>query len=108
MPDAETLVYQTLKHLGGITAWAFDAQCEWPFVEDRVGIQVDVRASSKKRARDRAYEARQLLLRLPLDVTNSVTRVEVVGGPFFLADEDGAPRYVIRTVVAVRAMRGIG
>ena len=105
-PDVEALAYQTLKSLGGITVWAIDAQSPWPHVEDIVGLQVDVRASTKKRARDRAYQARQLLLRLPFDSANTVGRCEVDGGPFWLPDEDGAPRYVLRTSIAVRAMRG--
>jgi hypothetical protein len=107
-PDVEAIAYAALKDLGGITLWAYDSQLPWPQVEDVVGIQVDVRASSKKRARDRAYEARQRLVRLPFDPTSLVGRCDVEMGPMWAPDEDGAPRYVIRTSIAVRAMRGIG
>ena len=105
-PDVEALAYTLLKDLGGINVFAYDASTPWPNVTDIVSVQVDVRASNKKRARDRAYEARQRLLRLPFDGTNSVSRVEVTSGPAWLPDEDGAPRYVISTNIAVRAMRG--
>jgi hypothetical protein len=106
-PDVEALAYALLSPLGGIHVFAYDAQSPWPFIEEMVALQIDVRASSKKRARDRAYEARRLLLRLPLDVTNRVTHVEVVGGPSFIPDEDGAPRYTIRTVIGAKALSGI-
>ena len=106
--DVEALVYATISDLGGITSWAYDAQTPWPHVEDVVGIQVDVRASTKTAARDRAYLVRQRLLRLPFDTTNPVVRCEVVSGPTWLPDPDGAPRYVLRTSVAVRASVGIG
>ena len=105
MPDVEALLWETLRDLGGIKVFAYDAGSEWPFVTEAVAIQIDVRASNKVRARDRAYQARQRVLRLPFDLTSPVRRVEVVSGPLFLADEDGAPRYIIRTSVTVRATR---
>ena len=101
--DVEALVYGLLKDLGGISVFAYDAQAGWPFVSESVAVQVDVRASSKKRARDRAYSARQLILRLPFSVTH-VTNVQIVAGPSWFPEEDGAPRYVIRTAVATRAL----
>jgi hypothetical protein len=107
-PDVEALAYNTLKDLGGITVFAYDAQTPWPHVADTVAVQVDVRASTKKRAHDRAYTARQRLLRLPFDSTGTpVAQVEVIGGPAYLPEEDGAPRYVIRTAITVRAIRSI-
>ena len=106
-PDVEAVVYGLLKSLGGITVWAVDAQTPWPNVSDSVTVQVDVRASNKKRARDRAYSARQLLLRLPFDsAPQGVVRSEIQSGPIWLPDDDGAPRYVITSVVTVRATRG--
>lgn len=104
-PDAEKIAYDLLKDLGGVNVFAYDAQSPWPHVTDVCAIQVNVKASNKERARSRAYEARQRLLRLPLDTTSGVVQVEVIGGPMFLPEEDGAPRYVLRTALTVRASR---
>lgn len=106
LPDVEALVYSTISDLGGIQSFAYDAQAVWPFVTDRVAMQVDVYASTKKAARDRAYEARQRLLDLPFADT-SVSLVEVISGPFWQPPEDGSPRYIIRIAVTVRAFRGL-
>lgn len=105
-PDVESLVFGALKDLGGITVWSLGAASPWPHVTDVVDVQVDVRASSKKRARDRAYEARRIMLRLPFEATTPVAQVVVVGGPLWLADDDGAPRYSMTFAVTVRATRG--
>jgi hypothetical protein len=106
-PDVEKICYDALKDLGGISVYAFDSQMEWPFVQDRVSIQIDVHASSKKRARDRAYSSREILLRLAMDPTSPVGRVEVLSGPLWVPEEDGAPRYVVRVGVSVRAARNV-
>jgi hypothetical protein len=106
-PDVEALVFARLRDLGGITVWQTGAECPWPHVSDVASLQVDVRASSKVRARDRSYEVRQRMLRLPFDEP-SVARVEVVTGPMWGPDDDGAPRYITRFAVTVRATRGNG
>ena len=106
-PDVEAFAYGLLKDLGGITVWAVDAQTAWPHLSEDVTVQVDVRASTKKRARDRAYVAKQRLLQSPFDSAPSgVVRCEIQSGPFWLPDDDGAPRYVITSVITVRAIRG--
>jgi|SaaInlStandDraft_1057018.scaffolds.fasta_scaffold453648_2 hypothetical protein len=105
LPDVESIVFKTLKDLGGISVFAYDAGAEWPFVAETVSVQVDVHASNKKRARDRAYEARQRLLRLPMDPTTQVGQTRVLSGPQWLPEPDGAPRYTIRVGVSVRAFR---
>jgi hypothetical protein len=107
LPDVEALVYDEIKDLGGISVFAFDAAAQWPFVSEQVNVQIDVHASSKKRTHDRAYQARQMLLQLPMDDTNSVSRVDVLSGPIWLPEDDGAPRYVIRVGVSVRAFRKV-
>lgn len=107
LPDVESIVYQVLKDLGGISVFAYDAQAGWPFVSESVSVQVDVHASSKKRTHDRAYQARQALLRLPMDDTQPVSRVEILSGPQWLPEPDGAPRYVLRVEVSVRAFRNV-
>lgn len=105
MPDVEAIVYQRIQDLGGIQSFAYDAGSVWPYVTDTVAVQIDVYASSKKAARDRAYEARQRLLTLPFEDTR-VSLVDVVTGPSWLQAEDGTPRYVIRISVTVRGDRG--
>lgn len=107
LPDVESIVYQELKDLGGISVFAYDAGAQWPFVSETVSIQVDVHASSKKRTHDRAYQARQSLLRLPFDPASQVGRVEILSGPQWLPEPDGAPRYVLRVEVSVRAFRNV-
>lgn len=106
LPDVESVVYATLKDLGGINVFAYDAGADWPYVSETVSVQVDVHASSKKRTHDRAYQARQLLLQLPfVDPASRVGRVEILSGPQWLPEPDGAPRYVLRVGVSVRAFR---
>lgn len=104
LPDVEAMCYALLKDLGGISVYALDAAADWPYVSETVSLQVDVHASSKKRSRDRAYLARQRLLRLPFDDT-TVSRVNVLSGPRWTPEPDGAPRYTIRVDVSVRAYR---
>lgn len=106
LPDAEAIVYSTIQDLGGVQSFAFDAGSSWPYVADRVSIQVDCYAANKKAAHDKAYEVRRRLLELPFGDTN-VSRVEVIAGPYWLQADDGAPRYIIRIAVTVRGYRGL-
>lgn len=108
MPDVESFTWNMLKDLGGIHVFAYDAQSGWPFVTDRVALQIDVRASSKKNARDRAYKVRQLMLQTALDPTTPVAACNIVSGPSWLPEQDGAPRYVLRVSVTVRGDRASG
>lgn len=105
LPDVEAIAFSALKDLGGISVFAFDAGAEWPYVSETVAIQVDVHASSKKRSRDRVYQARQILLRLPMEPATRVGLVKILSGPLWLPEQDGAPRYVLRVGVTVRAFR---
>ena len=104
MPDVEQTVYALLRDLGGITVHAVSANANWPYLTETVGIQVDVRASTKKRARDRAYEARNLLIDLP-GTPSEFVAVSVESGPYWLPEPEGAPRYVLRVAVTVRGAR---
>lgn len=100
--DAEAWAFALLKDLGGISVWAFDSGTTWPFRVETTSLQVDVRASGKQRARDRAYEARGRLFD-PANHTPDggvIAAVDVVTGPFWLPDDNGAPRYVLRVTVA--------
>lgn len=104
MPDVELMAYSLLKDLGGIMVAAVGTTSTWPYLSEVVTVQVDVRASSKKRARDRAYEARALLLELPV-TQPLVGAVAVESGPFWLPEPEGAPRYVLRAAITVRGAR---
>lgn len=104
MPDVEQIVYALLKDLGGTTVHAVAATATWPYLSETVSVQVDVRASTKKRARDRVYAARSLLLDLP--ATHPLFgAVDVETGPFWLPEPEGAPRYVLRVAATVRGAR---
>lgn len=100
-PDVEAHVHGVLSDLGGIKVWAFDSGPLLHAIFERTSLQVDVRASSKKAARDRAYDARSRLLALA-EVEwqdGRIGRVEVLAGPLWVPDDDGAPRYVMRVAV---------
>lgn len=104
-PDVEAIAWALLKDLGGIHVYAYAANAAWPFVTESVDIQVDVRASTKKAARDRAYVARNLLLNLPFDPTQpQVVACDIVSGPLWLPEQDGAPRYVLRVSILTRGL----
>ena len=83
-----------------VTIWAVDSGSEGPYRSEGTLLQADVRAASKESARERAYEVRRALLKLPTVAWNDgvVNQVEVVTGPGWLPD-DGAPRYVLRVRV---------
>lgn len=100
-PDLESHVHDLLDALGGIRVWAYDSRPAMNGILEVTNLQVDVRAASKKSARDRAYAARALLLGLPGEAWDAglVSEVTVVSGPLWQPDQDGAPRYVIRVAV---------
>ena len=108
LPDVEAIVWNTIQDLGGVQSFSFDAGSSWPYVTDRVSVQVDCYGATKKAAHDKAYEVRRRLLELPFGPTSAdVRRVEVIAGPYWLQAEDGAPRYIIRIAVTVRGYRGL-
>lgn len=100
-PDVEQHITTTLADLGSVKVWAFDSGPLLHSIFERTSLQVDARAHSKKAARDRAYAARSRLLALA-DYEwqdGRVARVEVLSGPLWVPDDDGAPRYVTRVAV---------
>lgn len=103
-PDVEKMVYDLLADLGGIKVWAVDSAPYMHAIVEQTTVQVDARASSKARARDRAYDARVRLLSLPGGVWQDgiVYRVDIVQGPAWIPDDDGAPRYVLRATLHYR------
>ena len=107
MPDVEEMVWALVSPLGGMHVFAFDSQAPWPYVTESVAVQIDVRASTKKAARDRAYQARNMILDLALDPTNPVAACNILSGPSWLPEQDGAPRYVLRVSVTTRGARNL-
>lgn len=106
-PDVEALLVSTLAGVGGCKVWAYDSGPKQHAIAEQTAVQVDVRAGSKARARDRAYAARSLMLALPGGAWDAgvVHKVEVVSGPAWIPDTDGAPRYVMRAVLHYRPTR---
>ena len=103
-PDVEAVAFALLKPLGGVTLWTYDVQESTYGWLTTHAIQVDVRASDKKRCHDRAWTARASLLDLAGSAVEGgyCVDVSVVSGPSWLPDENGAPRYVARYALTVR------
>jgi len=109
-PDLEAWVWQNLQTLRGVTCWEFTAiptnpwQTEngpWVYTHS---IQVDCRARRKVAAKQLAEQARQTIVGL-LGVPWSdgvITDATATEGPFWLPDDDGAPRYVTRWEITTR------
>lgn len=90
--DAEYTVTQT------------GATVPYPFVQEEALIQIDTRShTSKKKARDAAYAARDSLLTWRDETPGTTPRVSVISGPFWLPEPDGEPRYVMTVAVTHRA-----
>ena len=106
MPDMEAWAYQFTQDLGGIHVFQYDAQAGWPYVTETVYLQFDIKASGKARARERAYAVRQRILDAALDPPTPVAAAQIAGGPTWLPEEDGAPRYVLRIALTVRGGTG--
>jgi hypothetical protein len=98
-PDVERHVADQLKALGGVQVWAYASTDgdppNWLAV---VALQVDIRASTKAGAFTRADAARRIVKALPRLpwAEGTCNRADVIDGPFWLPDPQGAPRYVAR------------
>lgn len=102
MIDVEAWAWGRVSDLGGMKVWLVDSASEWPFRVERSVLQVDVRASSKKSAFDRAVTARDRLVREADDHYPSggvIAATRMVSGPAWLPDDSGGPRYVLRVEV---------
>lgn len=112
-PDAEAWVWANLRHLPGLTSFSYAASLPegvWqldPAWMYAYSIQVDARAKTKAAARDHAEAARRIMAGLPAVpwAEGTVTSVAVLEGPFWLPDDDGAPRYCGRYEVRVHPRR---
>jgi hypothetical protein len=103
-PDIEAAVYQVLSSLGGIQVWAYAmTDLDQQGLRCAASLQVDVRASSKAAAWQRADTARRAVCSLPLAnwPEGVVNDARVIDGPFWFPD-GGAPRYVARYRVTFR------
>lgn len=109
-PDAEAWVWANIKHLPGLSSFAYAA-----VQQDPAGwimahfVQVDARAKGKAAARDVAEQVRQLLAALPAVPwpEGTVCYCQPIEGPFWFPDDDGAPRYVARYEIRVHPRRGV-
>lgn len=104
-PDIERAVYEILKPLGGVQVWAYALVDLGPSgFPCAASMQVDIRASSKALAWQRADAARRAVCTLPLArwPEGVVSRADVIDGPFWFPDNNGAPRYVARYRVVFR------
>jgi hypothetical protein len=107
-PDVEAWVWANLKHLPGVTSFAYSGQ-----QIDRGGwlvstyVQVDARSKRRAVARQTADRARLAVLGLAAAdwAEGVVCLVEVVEAPFYLPDDDGLPRYAARYEVRAHPPR---
>jgi hypothetical protein len=97
--DAEAVCVSALTGLGA-TVQQIGAVTNSHNIVEEAQVQVDVRAGSKKVARDAAYDARARLIDLPL--TTSVGLVSIVQGPLWFPEPDGDPRYVVTVTITSR------
>jgi Bacteriophage minor capsid protein len=106
-PDLEAWVWSQVKHLPGVTLFAYAAVQMWPGWVYAHSIQVDARAKTKQAARDLAEQVRQIVCSLPdrLWPDGVISYVQPVEGPFWLPDDDGVPRYCARYEVRVHPNR---
>jgi hypothetical protein len=106
-PDLEQWVWAQLGNLRGVTTFAYAAQQLWPGWVYAHSIQVDCRHRRKKAARDLAEHVRQIICSLP-DVPwpdGIISYVQPVEGPFWMPDDDNAPRYCTRYEIRVHPRR---
>jgi hypothetical protein len=106
--DVEWIVYTAVRHLGGTVDWLLTADERDPRTWLTVSsVQVDVRASSKRLAAERADAARRVVAALPWTSGEGVVAaVDVIAGPFWEPDPStGQPRYVTRFAVTTHPPR---
>jgi hypothetical protein len=106
-PDLEAWVWQNISDLHGVTSFVYMAGTFWPGWIYAHSVQVDARAKTKTEARDLAEQVRQrifALAALPWP-DGTVSFVDVIEGPFWLPDADGAPRYCARYEIRVHPRR---
>lgn len=108
LPDVEQRVHDVIRELGGTQVWMLALNEADPRLLAVASVQVDVRASDKRRAFTRADAARRAIAAMPSDrswAEGQVCRVDTIDGPFWLPDDTGAPRYVARYRIVFRPAR---
>lgn len=107
-PAVELAVRGAVRNRGGTVTWCYAATegqpRGWLSVVD---VQVDVRANSKRSAWRRADACRRAVCLLPWqsEPRGVIASVDVTGGPFWLPDTDGRPRYVARYAIGAHPSR---
>lgn len=108
-PDVEKIVYDQVKPLGGVITWTYTSgegqPRGWLFT---LNIQVDVRAHNRASALQRADACRRAICALPWSnqwERGVIATVDVTDGPFWLPDDNGAPRYVARYAITCHPHR---
>lgn len=107
-PDAEAWVWAHVGTLHGVTSHAYAAEqverAGWLYTHF---LQVDARAKTKHDARDLAERVRQIMTALPGEdwPGGVISYMQPVEGPFWLPDDDGAPRYCARYEIRVHPRR---
>lgn len=106
-PDLEAWVWANVNTLPGVTSFCYAAVHSFPPWVAAYSIQIDARAASKRAARDLAEQARQLICALPGTPwpEGTVSYVQPLEGPFWLADPDGGPRYCARYEIRAHPLR---
>lgn len=105
VPDIEARLVEILSAVpGSVEVWAYSSGAAASGHCEATSVQVDVRAASKKRAADLIWEARSLILDMPGQAWDDgvVSAVEMVTGPLWMPDDDGAARYTMRCTITYR------
>lgn len=106
-PDVEAWLWLNIRHLPGLTSFAYAAEQLDPAWIWAVSVQVDARAKTKHAAHQLAEDARLIVAALPFTPweDGTVSAAKPVEGPFWLPDDDGAPRYCARYELRVHPRR---
>jgi hypothetical protein len=108
----EGLVGAVVEPLGGVVTWAYTAAEPADTLRGwvaNVSVQVDVKAHNRRAAYRRADAARRAVCGMPWQEYPDavVVSVDVLTGPFWLTDQQGAPRYVTRFGLVVHPRPGV-
>ena len=106
-PDVEAHLTEALKVAGftGVRVWTVDVLTGYPHWVAVHQVQIDTRASSKAAAHDRAWNVAGTVLDAATWDDGILAAADVVSGPSWLPDENGAPRYVARYEFTVHPLK---
>jgi hypothetical protein len=106
-PDLEAHLWRQLEGLEGVNSWAYSVLPSWPPWVVAYSVQVDCRRGGKQTSWELAERCRRILWDLPSRPWNDgvVVYSQVIEGPAWLPDDDGAPRYMLRAEIRARPNR---